>query len=176
MLIAILLFTQVLMSGKCNSSSGPSTPSPTTKQIHVMLSPNWIASWPQAFNCSGSGPRIGNNPSFDNGSTSFYTSTNLRFTEVRVRDLVTQSLTSTKLWANNSGGSGNEVVVDAPLNNGYEIQFTQYDGCSSACLQAQTSQGIRPTRLLWKAQQTFGQYGSTYVTLTPQYNSYSVCN
>ncbi len=164
----LLFFSVVLSSKKCNQQSGPPAPTPTTKQIHVTLSPNWTISWPSASTCTGTGPRIGNKPEFNNGSTSLYTNTNLRFTEVKLRNLITNSVSS-KLWANNSGAAGYEVIMDAPLNAGYEITFSQYDGCSSACLQAQTPNGIRPVRLFWTKSETYGLYGSTYVTITPNY-------
>jgi hypothetical protein len=167
----------VLSSKKCNQQSGPPAPTPTTKQIRVSLNPNWPISWPQASNCTGTGPRIGNNPQFNNGSTSLYTSTNLRFTEVKLRNLVTNAVSS-KLWANNSAAAGYEVIMDAPLNAGYEITFSQYDGCSSACLQAQTANGPRPVRLFWTKSEKYGLNASTYITLTPNYfgAGNQVCN
>ena len=76
---------------------------------------------------------------------------------------------SSKLWANNSAGSGNEVIMDAPLNAGYEITFSQYHGCSSACLQAQTSSGPKPVRLFGTKAETYGLNAPTYITFTPSY-------
>lgn len=94
-----------------------------------------------------------------------------------MRNLVTNAVSS-KLWANNSAGSGNEVIMDAPLNAGYEITFSQYDGCSSACLQAQTSNGLKPVRLFWTKSETYGLNAPNYITLTPNYfgAGNQVCN
>jgi hypothetical protein len=172
MLIAMLLSTQILISGKCGQQNGPAAPPSLTKEIRVSVSSNWPISWPAASTCTGTGPRLGNNPIYDNGSSSLYQNTNLRFTEVKLRNLVTNAVSS-KLWANSGPNgtalAGYEVIMNAPLDAGYEIIFTQYDRCSSSCLQAQTSNGVRPVRLFWTKSMTFGQYGPTYITMEPQY-------
>lgn len=137
---------------------------------------SWPASFPQAYGCANSsGPTFGNFPNVHQGSNSQYTNTNLRFSEVTVRNLSTNQTSASRLWKNNNGDAGNTVVIDAPTNAGYEIKFTQLDGCSSACMTVMTSTGPKAVRLQWSGSQTFGLNGSTYVSLTPSYTGYLIC-
>ncbi len=173
LLLFLTLISFLLSSKKCKDN--PPTPTPTTKQVYVSLTNTWPASYPQAFTCVGSGPRIGMNPTFNQGSASFYQNTNRRFTEVKLRNIATNTITSTKLWANNNGDAGSQVIIDAPTNAAYEITFSQYDGCSNSCGQVYTSQGFKPIRLFWTKSITSVTNPSNYIYLTPQYNTYVIC-
>ena len=108
-------------------------------------------------------------PGFNNGSSALSQNTSLRFSELKLKNLVSGAITDIKTWANNAGAAGNEVILIAPVNAGYEITFSQYDGCSNVCFQAQTPDGLKPLRLFWTKSVTYGTNGPTYITLTPQY-------
>lgn len=184
--VVILMFfiSTITMAPRCSTVSSDSPNVSNTHQVHVTLSINWPASFPQAFNCTGTGPRLGNNPTSNLGSITQYQQSNLRFSEITIRDLVTNSIVDSKLWSSVIGQGtdaranfGNEVVLTAPNDHGYEVKFTQYDGCSSTCAQVQTSNGFRPIRLFWADTKSFGvQSGPQYIFLTPSYKNYIVCN
>jgi hypothetical protein len=173
--MVLALLSVVLSSKKCGG--GTTAPPATSVTARVTVLNSWSFFAPQAYNCgSNSGPTIGNNPRFNNGSNSLYANTNKRFTEVWVRDINTNSEFSRKCYTNVNGDAGLDVQIDIPATHNYEVYFKQYDACSTACMYFSTPNGIKGVRLIWTGSKQF-TFPNYYITLEPKCNrDYIICN
>ena len=89
---------------------------------------------------------------------------------------MTNQIVDRKLWSGTTGEKGLEVQVTAPQSNGYDLIFEQYDGCSGSCFKAQTQQGLKNVRLIWRKVITYYSYNG-YAAVSPEFiGNYTICN
>ncbi len=172
--LMLMSFMIILSSKKCKT--GDPGPSPSSQNATVDMTNIWTAQYPQASTCTGSGPRIGNNPRFNSGVCNSYSETNKRFTEVSIRRISDNSEFDRVCWGQNNGA--NSVTVKIPTSGAYEIKFKQYDGCSTACFTVCGNNGCKGVRLIWEFSKTYTGPASI-MTVAPAHNpstGYSICN
>lgn len=172
LLLCLSLLSITISSKKCTGNNNPPS---TTTEITVSVASTWTASFPSAYTCN-SKPSFGNNPTYNAGSCSYYSGTNKRFTEIIVKDLITNTEFSRKCWSNSNGDPAYSLNISVPSNHKYELTFHQWDGCSTVCMYVIGSSGIKGIRLEWSKSIIYNTVVN-YITVVPHcFGTYQVCN